>query len=164
MYKKQKMLKFKKIILSLFIAVPILTLSFGEGLKTWPKQWAFWWESTPIVGGETVSDIDKWSYWFAWKLKWILHLTPRQNYTTSLNYVMDMIQIAINWLLWMLAFIALAYMIYCGFLVFSSWSDNKNATKGKKWIWTAAIALTGIGVSWLIISMILRLIEYVTTK
>jgi hypothetical protein len=34
MYKKQKMLKLKKIILSLFIAVPILALGFGEGLKT----------------------------------------------------------------------------------------------------------------------------------
>jgi hypothetical protein len=162
MYRKQKMLKFKKILLSLFIAIPILALSFGEGLKTWPKQSTFAWDSTAKMGGQVVEDIDQWSQTFSSKLWWIIHLPQKSDYTNSLNYVMDMIQVAINWLLWMLAFIALAYMIYCGFLIFSSWSDNKNATKGKKWIWTAAIALTGIGISWLIISMMLRLIEYVT--
>lgn len=156
------MLIFKKIILSLFIAAPILTLSFGEWLKTWPIQPTFEWDSTAKIGGEVVDDIDKWSKSFTDKLGWIIHLPKKSDYINSLNYVMDMIQIAINWLLWMLAFIALVYMIYCGFLIFSSWSDNKNATKGKKWIWTAAIALTWIGVSWLIISMILRLIDYVT--
>ncbi len=158
------MLKLKKIILSLFIAVPILALGFGEGLKTWPIESNFWWDSTAIMAGEAVDDIDEWSKTFTDKLGWIIQLPQRSNYTNSLNYVMDMIQIVINWLLGMLAFIALVYMIYCGLLVFSSWSDNKNAAKGKKWIWTAAIALTGIWVSWLIISMILRFINYITTK
>ena len=159
------MLKLKKIILSLLITLPIITLGFGEWLKTWPIQAQFWWDSTAIMDGEKVDDIDQWSHWFATEsLKWIIKLPQKSEYTTSLGYVMAMIQIAINWLLWMLAFIALVYMIYCGFLVFSSWSDNKNATKGKKWIWTAAIALAGIGISWLFISMILRFINYITTK
>ena len=158
------MLKLKKFILSLFIAVPILALSFGEWLKTWPIKQDFWWESTAIIEGKTVGDIDEWSKSFTDKLGWIIKLPQKSNYTNSLNYVMDMIQIVINWLLGMLAFIALIYMIYCGLLVFSSWSDNKNATKGKKWIWTAAIALTGIWVSWLIISMILRFINYITAE
>ena len=54
-------------------------------------------------------------------------------------------------------------MIYCGFLVFSSGSDDKNASKGKKWISTAAIALTGIGLSWLIISAMIRFIQRIST-
>jgi hypothetical protein len=160
MYRKQKMLKFKKILLSLFISIPIIASGFWEGLKTWPKTYSLDRESTPKVDGETVDDINKWPKTFTDKLTWILHFPSKNDYITSLGYVMAMIQVAINWLLGMLGFIALVYMIYCGFLVFSSWTDDKNASKGKKWIWTAAIALAGIGVSWLIISMILWLINY----
>jgi len=155
------MLKFKKIFLSLVISIPIIALGFWEGLKTWPMISNVARESTPQVDGQTNLDINRWSHRFGTeKLKWIIKLPIKDDYTTSLGYVMAMIQTAINWLLGMLAFIALTYMMYCGFLVFSSWTDDKNASKGKKWIWTAAIALAGIGVSWLIISMILWLINY----
>ena len=59
-------------------------------------------------------------------------------------------------------FIALIYMLYCWFLVISSWSDDKNASKGKKWIKTAAIAIAWVWLAWLIISVMIRFIGVIT--
>ena len=152
------MLKLKKIWTFLLWFI-LLFSSYSEAwLTTWPKTSEFQWDSTAIMDEKPVDDINEWSHWFTEHLQWILHLPQKDDYPTSLWYVMSLIQISINWLLWILAFIALIYMIYCGFLVFSSWSDDKNAAKGKKWISTAAIALAWIGISWLIISVIIRFI------
>ena len=163
MYEYLPMIRLKKFFISLLVIIPIISIGFWEALKTWPKTAEFNWDSTAKMGNTTVNEINEWSKTFTDSLNWILHLPQKDEYITSLWYIMAMIQIAINWLLWILAFIALIYMLYCGFLVFSSWSDDKNAAKGKKWIWTAAIALAGIGISRLIISMILWLINYITT-
>ncbi len=119
---------------------------------------------TPKVGTSTITDIGDWPKTFSDKLQWILHLPKPENYNTSLWYIITLIQIAVNRLLWILAFVALVYMLYCWFLVFTSGSDDKNASKGKKWISTAAIALAWIWVSWLIISAIIRFIEYISNS
>lgn len=160
------MLKFKKIILSLFIAVPILALCFWEWLKTWPQKENFKPEESgsPQIVGEKIEDIDKGSVTFSEKLQWILHLPIKEEYENSLSYVITLIQIAINWIVWMLSTVALVYMLYCGFLVFTSWSDDKNATKGKKWLSTAAIALAWIWISRLIISAMIRFITYTSSS
>lgn len=96
------------------------------------------------------------------KLEWILKLDKPENYETSLDYTMALIQIIINWVLWILAFVALVYLLYCWILILTSGSDEKNSSKWKKWISTAAIALAWIGLSWLIISAIIRFIGSMT--
>lgn len=118
----------------------------------------------PEIDDAEIKDINEWWETFTSKLNWILHLPRKDDYTKSLWYVTTLIQIIINWLLWILAFVALVYMLYCGFLVLSSWSDDKNTAKGKKWISTAAIALAWIGLSWLIISAMIRFINWIANK
>ena len=113
----------------------------------------------PIIDEHPAEDIHGGSKTMSDKVSWIINIPQPENYDTSLWYVLALIQIAINWTLWILSLVALIYMIYCGFLVFSSGSGDTNATKGKKWIKTAAIALAWIGLSWLIISVIIWLIN-----
>lgn len=91
---------------------------------------------------------------------WIIQpASPIDDHETALNHTINLIQIAINRLLWILAAIALVYMLYNGFLIFSSGADDSGVKKGKKWIKTAAIALAWIGLSWLIVSAILWFIN-----
>ena len=120
-------------------------------------------DGKPIVGDTDLEEdsdpVGAWSSVFSKKIKWIITLPQPENYTTSLWYTMSLIQVAINWLLWILSFVALIYMLYCGFLIFSSWSDDKNAWKWKKWIMTAAIALAGIWLSWLVVSVMIWFIN-----
>lgn len=96
------------------------------------------------------------------KLNWVLQFPQKSDYTTTLWYALSLIQISINWILWILATVALIYMLYCWFLVFSSWADDKNAQKGRKWISTAAIALAWIGLSWLVVSAMIWFITMIT--
>lgn len=90
--------------------------------------------------------------------EWILTLDQPEDYTTWLWYALTIVQIAVNRILGMLAFITLIYLIYNWFLIFSAWSDEKNVDKGKKWIKNAIIAIAWIALAWLIISAIIRLI------
>ncbi len=151
---------FRKIWVIIFWMV-MLSLNYGFW---WLWNWGarnpiFTWTSTPIVDEKEIVDINSWSKSFSDKLEWILSIPKKSEYSTSLWYVTTLIQVLINWLLWILSFVALVYMLYCGFLVFSSGSDDKNASKGKKWILTAAIALAWIWLSWLVISAMIRFIN-----
>jgi len=47
-------------------------------------------------------------------------------------------------------------------LVLTSWSDDKNAEKWKKWIKTAIIAIAWIGLAWLIVSAMIWFIHIIT--
>jgi len=96
------------------------------------------------------------------KSKWILHLPQADEYKTELWYALALVKIAVNRILWMLAFVALIYMLYCWYLILSSWSDEKSAEKWKKWIKTAAIAIAWIGLAWLIISAMIWFIKVLT--
>lgn len=152
----------KKIFISLFAVISMFSFSFWAWLNTWPKSASFDWDSTAQMGWTTITEINQWWKTLTDKLEWILHLPQKDEYITSLWYVTALIQITVNWLLWILAFIALVYMLYSGFLIFSSWSDDKGAAKGKKWISTAAIALAWIGLSWLIISAMIWFINLIS--
>ena len=118
--------------------------------------------SDPYIDGTWAEDVQQWSKIFSDKLSWILHLPKPEQYTDSLWYVLSLVRISINRILWLLAFVALVYFIYCWALVLFSWSENKNADKGKKWISTAAIALAWIGLSWLIVSVIIWFINLIS--
>ena len=115
----------------------------------------------PTVDEELAEDIDSGSKMLSDKVLWIITVPKPDDYGTSLSYILALVQVSINWALWLLSFVALIYMLYCGFLVFSSGSEDKNAQKGKKWIKTAVIALAWIGLSRLIISAMIWLITNV---
>jgi len=121
--------------------------------------------SNPKIDEEDISNNDsiwQWSINIWNKSVWILHLPQSDNYETKLGYTLALIQVVINWILGILMFVVLIYVLYCGFLVLSAWSNDNSASKGKSWIKTAAIAIAWIGLSWLIISVMIRFINNVT--
>lgn len=121
----------------------------------------------PKVDDQELTDSDPIWQWIdttSSKGLWILHLPKSSDYDTNLWYVLAIVQIAINWILWMLAFVALVYMLYCWFLVLSSWSDDKNVSKWKNWIKTTLIAIAWIGLAWLIISAMIWIINTVAVS
>lgn len=121
--------------------------------------------SNPIVDNQDLTKEDPtwlWSESIWNKIMWIIHIPQKIDYETELWYVLALIKIVINRILWMLAFVALIYMLYCGFLVLSSWSDNKSADKGKKWMKNAAIAIAWLGLAWLIVSIMIWFIKVIS--
>lgn len=155
---------FKQIWITLLGIFGLLVINFWHcGLNTpWPTTNVFDWDSTPTIDSQEIKDVNEWSKTFSDKLEWILRLPKKSDYPTSLWYVTSLIQITINWLLWILASIVLVYILYCGFLILSSWSDDKNVSKGKKWISNAAVAIAGIGLSWLVISAMIWFINIIS--
>lgn len=74
------------------------------------------------------------------------------------NKTMDVIKNMINYALWMLALVALVYLLYHGFLILTAAGDDTQYKKGLSGIKYAAIAIAGIGASWLVVSAIFWLI------
>lgn len=74
---------------------------------------------------------------------------------------MNVIKNIINYALWMLALVALVYLIYHGFLIITAAGDETQYKKWLSWVKYAAIAMAGIGVSWLVVSFIFRLIALI---
>lgn len=150
----------------IFILVWLLIVSINFSNARYRFRWDSETEvdTTPRIDtwnwNQEMTSMDQASFLLSERLNGILKFPEKQNYTSSLEYVLDLIRVSINWILWILSFIALVYMLYCWFLIFSSWADSKNAQKGKKWISTAAIALAWIGLSWLIVS---AMIWFITT-
>ena len=73
--------------------------------------------------------------------------------------LINSIKTTINWVLWLLSLIALALCLYAGFLMMTSGWDSKKYEKGVwilKWAW---IGLAIIALSWLIVSLIFRVIN-----
>lgn len=151
----------------LFVWFLILVPSFSDARSIF-KQPEWYNHKEQKVDKPTLDDYELtgtiawWTSYETNKLEWILKFPEREQYSSTLWYALSLIQISINWILWILATVALIYMLYCWFLVFSSWADDKNAQKGRKWISTAAIALAWIGLSRLIISLMLRFINILT--
>jgi len=167
------MLKLKKIWL--FLLGSILILGFNFQCTGWlcldrdhcDGRWSQWddRDSTAKMSWEVVSATDSiwsWSKVMWDESMWIVHLDQVENYDTELWYALSLIQITVNWTLWILAIVVFVYMLYNWFLVLSAWSDDKNVSKWKKWISNAAIAIAWIGLAWLIISAMIRFIKNIT--
>ena len=170
MYIFPNMKLFKKISWLILCGVMILCVNsqFAEWLR-WPASKidniTINTDSNPKIDNKDIGDnpISQWSEHMWQKSDWILQPnSPTDNYETRLAYVLALIQITTNWLLWILATVALVYMLYNGALILFSGSENKNLDKGKKWIKTAAIAMAGIWISWLIVSAIIWFINTMT--
>ena len=162
---------FSKVCLFLLVWLLVSILNFSgaaQRQKFVQDDWGWKLRTSPNVEAGKVDDqeltgnIAEWTAYETNKLSWILQFPERSEYSTPLWYALKLIQFSINWILWILSFVALMYKLYCWFLVFSSGSDDKNMQKGKKWISTAAIALAWIWLSWLIISAMIWFISSIT--
>ena len=72
------------------------------------------------------------------------------------------VKTGINWLLGMLALVALVILIWGGFQMVTAAGDDAKYKKGFKILEQAGIGLVFIGVSWLVVSVIFWLIGLVT--
>jgi hypothetical protein len=61
----------------------------------------------------------------------------------------------------LLGLVALIYLIYNGFLILTAAGDEAQYKKGLQSVKYAAIALAGIGASWLIVSLIFYGISFI---
>lgn len=76
------------------------------------------------------------------------------NQTLTGSAILDTIKNAINWILGILATIALIICLYGGFLMVTAAGDEKKYQKGLGVLKYAAIGLAIIGLSWMIVSVI----------
>ncbi len=76
--------------------------------------------------------------------------------------LLDTVKVTINWLLWILATVALVICLYAWFKMLTSWSDSKGYDAGLKTLKNAAIWLVIIWLSWLIVSAIFWFINSAT--
>lgn len=75
--------------------------------------------------------------------------------------LIDVIKSFINWMLGILALIALVILLWWGFQMVTAAGDDTKYKKGFKILQQAAIGLVFIGVSWLVVSLIFWLLGVV---
>ena len=121
-------MKMKKMLIGAFLGIFAVA-----GIAVLPNQVNATDWSNPDAGTSYVSD---WSQ----KLTW--------------SALLDTIKNAINWILGILATIALVICLYGGFLMVTAAGDEKKYEKGLGVLKYAAIGLAIIGLSWMIVSVI----------
>lgn len=77
--------------------------------------------------------------------------------TWTLKYIHNILNFALAWL----SLVALIYLIYHGVIVLTAAGDDSRYKEGIKGIKYAAIAILGIGLSWIIVSAIFRLANWI---
>lgn len=85
------------------------------------------------------------------------------DHTTAQNQTLQLVKNIINYVLGFLALVALVYLIYNGFLILTAGGDDTQYKKGMWSLKYAVIAIAGIGASWLIVSLIFRLLNLIIT-
>ena len=70
------------------------------------------------------------------------------------NTFMETIRIAVNWLLWLLAFIALLFLLYGGFKVLTAGTDEAALGEAWKIVKNAGLGILMIAISWIIVTFI----------
>ena len=74
--------------------------------------------------------------------------------TLTWSSLLDTIKNAINWILWILATIALVICLYGWFKMITAGGDEKKYWDGLKVLKQAAVGLAIVGLSWMIVSII----------
>jgi hypothetical protein len=93
------------------------------------------------------------------------HVTDVKVYGTEKwpsSQLLDTIKKTINWLLGLLATIALVLCLYAGFLVVTAAGNDANQKKGMTILKQAAMWIAIIGLSWLFVSLVFRIIAVMT--
>lgn len=79
------------------------------------------------------------------------------------NITLTFVSTVINRFLWLLAFVALIYLLYHAFMVLVSYNNQEKINEHRQAIYTAAIVIIGIGLSWLVISAMFYIIAVITS-
>ena len=108
-----------------------------------PIQYTFW------------ADSIRW----LWKIVWVKWIDVYGTNDYQEDSLIHTIRKAINWVLWLLAFVCLCLTLYAGFLMLTSGWDSKKFWEWFSIIKNAAIWLAIIAVSWLIVSLIFYVIN-----
>lgn len=98
--------------------------------------------------GEWVSEEQNSIIWVQWAKDEIT------SHTAAKAQTLKIINKAINYALGMLSLIALIYLMYHGFIILTAAGDDSKYKQWMKGIKYAAIAIAGIGLSWIFISTI----------
>ena len=133
----------------------------------------FWFAARQPDGPDTQASpqtnrYDTWNEWF-WKntkkkVSWINTSGTKTVDTTNGSRILDTIQKAINWVLWMLSFVALVLCLRWWFQMLTAAGDDWKVKTWTKILKNAAIGLAVIWLSWLIVSFVFRIINKVTNN
>jgi len=82
-----------------------------------------------------------------------------QTYTDAKLQTLQIINNMINYALGSLSLVALIYLMYHGFIILTAAGDDSKYKEGMKGIKYALIAIWGIGLSWILISTIFRVVS-----
>jgi len=102
----------------------------------------------------------------AWSGELIGILWPNSeitNHTSAQNQTLQLVKNIINYVLGFLALVALVYLIYNGVLILTAGWDDAQYKKGIKSLQYALIAIVWVGASWLMVSLIFRLLNLIIT-
>ena len=160
-----------------YLASFLLLLSLGTFSVMQVSALKWFWESSPIINqdpnkalnvtwldGEPIraGAYDMTNNPVDGEIQGIINQDQIETHEGALQATLKLIQIIINRSLGILGLVALIYLVYNGFMMLTANADSKQFDKGKSWIKTAVIALAGIGISWFVVSMILRIILQLT--
>ena len=122
-----------------------------------------WLATIGSISGITLADDNDWAanVWF-WKAQGVSGIgvswTDGTDGDASSSNLLDTITNAVNWILGMLALIALIICLWGGFQMVTAAGDDGKYKKGMGILKQAAIGLVIIGVSWLFVSLIFWMI------
>ena len=113
-----------------------------------------WWEGT-LKGTTSFNSWDIFSWWW----KWIAWASD-----TKGSGLLNVIKNFINWMLWLLATIALVICLYAGFKMVTSAGDEGKYKEGIEMMKKAGIGLVVIGLAWMIVSVVMWLLSSLTAS
>ena len=162
------MQKFLKIIYIFWLFTFFASFSVNAGLTPPPSSFSetpqFFNKDINKVIDQTISastnPIRDWAKDISDKLKLADENGAKiDNFNTALDTVWWTIKNIIDYLLWFLAFVAIIYLLYYGYILLFNASDDASTKKAYTWVRNAARAIIGIWISWLIVSAAFRVVS-----
>ncbi len=151
---------------AIVIYVSLIVVWYAQMIVPSSENYILTEQEEQILHSQGIGDpLRQWAYniiqpeWGTGTLSWIVGVGNQiSSHPEAQNKVMQVVKNIINYVLGMLALVALVYLLYHGFMMVTAAGDDAQYKKGMAGIKYAAIAIAGIGASWLVVSWIFRLI------
>ena len=148
-------MKMKKMLLGAFFGMFALA-----GIAVLPNSVSATWEDIDNPGGGARTTQQQWApEWSITKQQTTYNPDVYGKTEFQNDNLIKTIQSAINWVLGILSFIALALCLWGGFQMMTSGGDQKKYESGLNLLKWAAIGLAVIAVSWLVVSLVFYVIN-----
>lgn len=115
-----------------------------------------------VSADDHLADAKKGFWLNATLVKWIKWVTGTEKWEDERDNLMKVIRNAINWWLWTLGLITFVLLLWAWFQIVTAAGDDKKFGEWLKVLKNAAIGLTFIAVSWLLVSMLFFVVTNVT--